>query len=315
MEYKDYYKIMALKRGASQDEVKRAYRKLARKYHPDVSTEPDAEQRFKELAEAYAVLKDPEKRAAYDELGSNWQEGKEFRPPPDWASGFEFSGGFEGADASAFSDFFETLFSRGAGATYGRESARQFRARGDDHHAKVLIDLEDAFTGATRSISLRTPSLDKTGHVVTRDRSLNVNIPKGVQQGQRIRLSGQGAAGHGGERAGDLYLEIQFRPHRLYSVADRDIYLSLPVTPWEAALGATVKVPTPGGPVDLKIPAGSRNGKKLRLRRRGIPADPPGDFYVTLDITLPAANTEAARRLYEAMHRELDYNPRAHLEE
>lgn len=294
MEYKDYYKIMALERGASQDDVKRAYRRLARKFHPDVSKEADAEKRFKELAEAYAVLKDPEKRAAYDELGANWKAGKEFRPPPASGTEFEFS------DSAAFSEFFESLFGQQHG--YGADAGGRFKARGEDHHARVQIDLEDAYSGATRQISLAP------------DRTLNVRIPKGVQQGQRIRLSGQGAPGHGGESAGDLFIEIQFRPHRLYSAIDRDVHLTLPLTPWEAALGATVEVPTPAGPVDMKIPAGSSSGKKLRLKGRGIPAQPPGDFYVRIEITLPVANNEAAKELYRTMQRELDYNPRERLE-
>lgn len=316
MDYKDYYKLLGVERGASQDEIKRSYRKLARKYHPDVSKEPDAEARFKELAEAYAVLKNPEKRAAYDELGSNWQGGQEFKRPPDWGTGFEFSGsGFDGADAGAYSDFFETLFGQGDMGSQFRTGASQgFHARGEDHHAKVLIDLEDAYTGATRSITLRAPELDQSGHVLTRDRTLNVKIPKGVKQGQKIRLSGQGSPGHGDGNAGDLYLEIEFRRHRFYKPEGKDIYMDLPVTPWEAALGGTIKVPTPAGPVELKIPAGAANGHKLRLKGRGIPGKPPGDFYVVISITVPAADSDAAKELYEKMREELPYNPRHHLE-
>ena len=315
MDFKDYYKVMGVKRDASQDDVKRAYRKLARKFHPDVSKESDAEARFKELGEAYAVLKDPEKRAAYDELGANWQTGQEFRPPPDWGAGFEFSGsGFDGGDANAYSDFFESLFGQRTGAQHDAGTRRGFHARGEDHHAKVLVDIEDAYNGAARTISLRTPELDKSGHVVTKDRALSVKIPQGVTQGQRIRLQGQGAPGFGGGNAGDLYLEIDFRPHRLYSHDGRDVYLKLPVTPWEAALGATVKVPTPTGSVDLKLPAGTSNGQKLRLKGRGIPGNPPGNFYVTAEFTLPPANSEPAKELYRKMQQEMSYNPREHLE-
>ena len=315
MDYKDYYKVMGVERGASQDEIKRAYRKLARKFHPDVSKESDAEVRFKELGEAYAVLKDAEKRAAYDELGANWKTGQEFRPPPDWDAGFEFSGsGFDGGDADSHSDFFESLFGHRTGAQRRAGGGRQFHARGEDHHAKVLVDLEDAYNGATHTINLRTPEIDESGHVVTKDRSLNVRIPKGVTQGQRIRLSGQGSPGVGDGSAGDLYLEIEFRPHQLYSSDARDIYLKLPVTPWEAALGATVKVPTPSGHVDLKIPEGTGTGQKLRLKGRGMPGNPPGDFYVTVEITLPPANNETAREFYKNMQQEMDYNPREHLE-
>ncbi len=315
MDYKDYYKVMGVERGASQDEIKRGYRKLARKYHPDVSKESDAELHFKELGEAYAVLKDPEKRAAYDELGADWKAGQTFRPPPNWGTGFEFSGsGFDGAGAGAYSDFFEQLFGHGMGSQNGARTTHHFHARGEDHHAKVLVDLEDAYSGATRTISLRAPELDANGHVITKDRTLNVKIPKGVMQGQKIRLTGQGSPGHGGGKAGDLYLEIEFRPHQFYRPDGRDIYLGLPVTPWEAALGATVKVPTPIGPVDLKIPAGTSNGKKLRLKGRGIPGSPPGDFYVTTEVTLPPAKSDTDKEIYKKMQQEMPYNPRGHLE-
>jgi curved DNA-binding protein len=310
MEYKDYYKIMGVARDATQDEIKRSYRKLARKYHPDVSKEADAEARFKELGEAYEVLKDAEKRAAYDQLGANWKGGQEFRPPPDWDSGFEFSGGGTG-DTADFSDFFASLFGREfrAGGT-GRTKPH---AKGEDHHAKVLIDLEDSFQGATRAITLRVPAVDPQGHVVTKDRVLNVAIPKGIRAGQHIRLGGQGSPGTGQGAAGDLYLEIEFRPHPLYRIDGRDLYLELPVTPWEAALGATVKVPTPGGIIELKIPEGSGSGRKLRLKGRGLPGNPPGDCYVMLAIALPPADTEASRDLYRKMAQELNFNPRAKL--
>jgi curved DNA-binding protein len=315
VDYKDYYNLMGVERGASQDEIKRAYRKLARKFHPDVSKEPDAEIKFKEVGEAYAVLKDPEKRAAYDELGADWKTGQDFKPPPDWGSGFEFSGsGFDGADSGAYSDFFEQLFGGRSGYRQSAHTGRNFQARGEDHHAKVLIDIEDAYSGAKRAISLRTPELDESGHVFTKERTLNVKIPKGVMQGQRIRLTGQGSPGHGGGKAGDLYLEIEFRPHRFYRPEEKDISLSLPVTPWEAALGATVKVPTPAGPVDLKIPAGSASGRKLRLKGRGIPTSSPGDFFVTIDVTLPPATSDTDKALYKKMQQEMPYNPRGHLE-
>lgn len=314
MDYKDYYKIMGVERDTSQDEIKRTYRKLARKYHPDVSKESDAEQRFKEIGEAYEVLKDPEKRAAYDQLGENWKAGQEFHPPPEWDAGFEFSGdGFANGDASAYSDFFASLFGRGFGSTHGGHARAGFHARGEDHHAKVLIDLEDAYKGATRGITLRTPELDSHGRVITKERTLNVKIPKGVKQGQRIRLSGQGSPGLGEGQTGDLYLEIEFRPHTLYKVEGRDIYLDLPITPWEAALSATVKVPTPDGPVDLKIREGTTSGRKLRLKARGIPGKPPGDLYVVAQITLPPADSDAARDLYHKMQQELAYNPRSKL--
>jgi curved DNA-binding protein len=316
MEFKDYYEVMGVKREATQDEIKRAYRKLARKYHPDVSKHSDAEARFKEVGEAYEVLKDPEKRAAYDQLGANWQAGQDFNAPPGWDAGFEFSGGgyTGGGDSEgAYSDFFESLFGqdfRGA-AQGGFRTRGGFHARGSDHHAKVLIDLEDAMQGATRSISLRVPSVDSQGHVSTKERVLKVNIPKGVKQGQHIRLAGQGNPGMGEGKPGDLYLEIEFNPHSLYRVEGRDVYLDLPIAPWEAALGASIKVPTPAGPVDMKVRPESINGSKMRLKGRGIPGNPPGDLYVILQVTLPAADTDKAREIYRNMQQALDFNPRA----
>jgi len=316
MEYKDYYKIMGVKKDATQDEIKRAYRKLARKYHPDVSKEANAEKQFKEVGEAYEVLKDPEKRAAYDQLGSQWKAGQDFHPPPGWDAGFEFSSaGDGGPDLGGFSDFFESLYGRGFRTAGGRAgSRREFRARGEDHHAKVMVDLEDSYKGATRSITLQVSGLDESGRVVTRPRTLNVRIPKGIRQGQQIRLAGQGGIGHGGGEAGDLYLEIDFNPHGRYTVEGADVYLDLPLAPWEAALGATVNVATPAGPVDLKIPPGSQAGKKLRLKGRGIPAKQAGDLYVVLQIVLPPARTDKQRRMYQDMKQEFSFNPRAGME-
>ncbi|WP_305909680.1 DnaJ C-terminal domain-containing protein [Methylomarinum sp. Ch1-1] len=310
MEFKDYYKIMGVSRDASKDEIKRAYRKLARKYHPDVSKEPDAEARFKEVGEAYEVLKDPEKRAAYDRLGANWKAGQDFRPPPDWDKGFEFhSGGFTDADASGFSDFFESLF---GGGLFGRGFQRaNFNVRGQDTFAKISIDLEDAFNGATRNINLRNTELGEDGRPHVKTRSLNVHIPRGIRQGQHIRLSGQGGAGSGQGKAGDLYLQIEFNPHRFYRVDGKDIMLDLPIAPWELALGAKIKTPTPNGPVDLTIPSGNLSGKKLRLKGRGIPGKPPGDLYVILQIVLPKADSDQAKALYREMQQKLGFNPRA----
>ena len=311
MEYKDYYATMGVAREATQEQITRAYRKLARKYHPDVSKEPNAEERFKEVGEAYEVLKDPEKRAAYDQLGASWKAGQEFHPPPGWDTGFEFSGGGYTGSAAEHSDFFEELFGR-AYRTAGA-SRRAFRMRGEDHHARVLIDIDDSFSGATRSITLRMPELTEDGHVITRNHTLNVRIPKGIRAGQQIRLAGQGGPGIGGAESGDLYLEVEFREHPLYRVDGADIYLDLPVAPWEAALGATVKAPTPSGVVDLKIPANSNQGRKLRLKGRGLPGKQPGDMYVVLQVMLPAADSATAKKLYEQMQEEFAFNPRASL--
>ena len=315
MEYKDYYKIMGVERGATQDEIKRAYRKLARKYHPDVSKEKDAETKFKELGEAYEVLKDSEKRAAYDQLGAQWKAGQEFRPPPGWQGGFE-SRGFEGAgpDIGGFSDFFESLFGGAARRPGTGRGTRDFRMRGEDHHAKVVIDLQDSYRGASRSITLQVPEVDAQGRVVPRPRTLSVRIPRGIRQGQQVRLAGQGGAGFGGGEAGDLYLEVEFNPRGHYRVEGADVYLDLPVAPWEAALGATVKVPTPDGPVDMKVPANSQAGKKLRLKGRGIPARQPGDLYVVLQIVLPPTDSPQQREAWEQMKEAFAFNPRAGLE-
>lgn len=312
MEYRDYYKIMGVARDATQDDIKRAYRKLARKYHPDVSKETDAEVRFKELGEAYEVLKDPEKRLAYDQLGANWKQGQDFRAPPDWDAGFEFRGGAGGGDAR-FSDFFESLFGRAAqgGFRAGPQGRRDgFSARGQDHHAKLLVDVMDSINGSTRAIHLQLPELDAAGHVRARQRTLNVKIPKGIRAGQQIRLSGQGDPGRGNAPPGDLYLEVEFKPDPVYRVDGGNLYMDLPIAPWEAALGASVQVPTPAGRVDLKIPAGAEGGSKLRLRGRGLPGKQAGDLYAVLRIVLPKADTPAARAAWEQLRDAVSFEPR-----
>lgn len=309
MEFRDYYDIMGVARDATQDDIKKAYRKLARKFHPDVSDEPEAEERFKELGEAYEVLSDPEKRAAYDQLGANWQQGQQFQPPPGWDQGFEFhGGGFTGADAEHFSDFFESLFGQRGHGGFAR---REFNQRGNDAHARIFIDLKDAYEGATRTITLKHTELGDDGRPHIRERKLNVRIPRGVSEGQHIRLKQQGDPGIGGAEPGDLYLEIAFNPDATYRVEGCDVYLNLPVAPWEAALGTKVKVPTPTGQVEMKIPAESRGGRKLRLKGRGIPAGEPGDLYVVLDIVLPPADNDEARAAYENFSRATGFNPRA----
>jgi curved DNA-binding protein len=307
MEYKDYYKVLGVKKTATADEVKKAYRKLARKYHPDVSKEPDAEKHMKEVNEANEVLSDKEKRAAYDQLGSSYQNGQEFRPPPDWNAGFEYSGsGMPGADSADFSDFFANMFGQSGYAR--RESAH--KRRGEDHHAKIFIDLIDTFQGVTRGITLQSPQQDTQGLVTLKERVLNVKIPKGVTEGQHIRLSGQGSPGFGGGPSGDLFLEIHFKQDNVYRVEDRDVYTTVPITPWEAALGAEITVPTPAGQVKMKIPAESQTGRKLRLKGRGIPSAKVGDFYVVLEVVIPPANTDKARAFYETMAKEFPFNPR-----
>jgi len=316
MEYRDYYQILGVERDASQDEIKRSYRKLARKFHPDVSKEADAEERFKNLGEAYEVLKDPEKRAAYDQLGSDWQSGQDFRPPPDWDQGFEFhGGGFTEADAAGFSDFFENLFGRDfqAGAGGFQQAGGGHGGKGADTHARVQIELEDAFKGASRAINLQHTELGADGRPHVVQRTLNVKIPAGVRAGQHIRLAGQGSPAPGGGAAGDLYLEIAFRPHPIWRVEGRDIYLELPIAPWEAALGAKVAVPTPAGQLELSVPAGSQSGRKLRLKGRGIPGKPAGDFYAVLKIVVPPAENDDEREVWRRMQETSNFDPRDRL--
>ncbi|SFC34442.1 curved DNA-binding protein [Polaromonas sp. OV174] len=322
MEFKDYYQIMGLAREAKPEDIKRAYRKLSRQFHPDVSKEKNAEARFKEIGEAYEVLKDPEKRAAYDQLGANWKAGQDFRPPPQWNAGAEHAGrGFEQTfgqgDEGDHSDFFETLFRQGFANAQRQGGGGQhagFHARGEDRHAKIQIDLEDAYSGATRTVSLRVPEMDAQGHVVPRDHQITFNIPKGIRAGQHIRLAGQGAPGLGEGAPGDLYLDVAFNPHPLFRMDKHDVYLELPVSPWEAALGAEVQAPTPTGAVEVKIPAGSASGRKLRLKGRGLPGSTPGDFYFVLQIVLPAADSADAKSFYESMATQFKtFRPRAKL--
>ncbi|MEA3177953.1 MAG: curved DNA-binding protein [Gammaproteobacteria bacterium] len=332
MEYRDYYQIMGVARTATADVIKKAYRRLARKFHPDVSKEKDAEKKFKEVQEAYEVLKDPEKRAAYDQLGSEYKSGQQFRPPPDWGSGFEFRGGprqgraharggasqEEFEEAEGFSDFFSSLFgarggfSGGAGAAgnqFGGAGARAAR----DHHARVDIDLEEAYAGTTRTLELKRPDLKPDGTLDLKTHTVRVTIPAGVTDGQLIRLAGQGEQPTNGGKPGDLYLEVHMKPNRLYQLEGRDVTLTLPITPWESALGATVTVPTLGGGVEMRIPPNSQSGQKMRLRGRGLPGQTPGDQYIQLKIVVPPADTPEAKAVFEEMKQKLDFNPRADL--
>lgn len=311
MEYLDYYKILGVEKNATPEEIKKQYRRLARKYHPDVSKEKDAEAKFKEVREAYEVLKDPAKKQAYDQMGRQPHGGQQgFTPPPGWE--FQQTRGdgaetqFSGGD---FSEFFESLFGQ---QMHGRRQRGAFKQRGQDQHSKITLTVEEAFSGTQRRIQFQEPELDPSnGQVVLKTRSLNVKIPAGVIAGQQIRLAGQGAKGVGGGPRGDLYLEIQLEEHAFFTVKNHDVYLNCPVTPWEAALGAKITVPTLAGPVELKIPAGSQTGKRLRLKNRGFPGAPAGDQYVLLSIYIPEPKTESQRELYQTMAKEMhDYNPR-----
>lgn len=291
MATKDYYKIMGVARDASQKDIKRAYHRLARKFHPDVSKAPDAAERFKEIGEAYAVLSDPEKRAAYDQFGEYWEAGQQAQQQQSggWQQDFgQRQQSFNGGD---FSDFFSDIFGQRGFGGFNQQGRRGFAQRGEDIHAKIQIDIEDSYHGASRSISVATPNGKRT---------LNVRIPRGVMAGQQIRLAGQGEQGFGGGARGDLLLEVEFRAHPRYRVEGRDVYLRQPVSPWEAALGAKVTVPTPTGNIDIKIPANSSADRKLRLKGKGLPAKQPGDLFVELTIALPEANTPQAKAAYEA---------------
>ena len=324
MKFRDYYETLGVARGATEAEIKASYRKLARKYHPDVNKEAGAEEQFKEIGEAYSVLKDTEKRAAYDRMGANWKNGQDFTPPPNWNDGFEhtdssfggqhggFSGGFDGDQ----SEFFESLFGRGAQRQGPRASGQSqgMHFKGQDHHAKISIDLADAYNGAKRTITLHMPSQDANGHVSTQERKLDVSIPAGIKAGQSLRLAGQGGPGIGEGGAGDLYLEIDFQANPIFRVDGKDVYLDMPLAPWEAALGTSVNVPTPSGStLELKIPAGTIAGRKMRLKGKGIPSKEAGDLYVIPMITLPSAETDEQKAAYEEFAKAFDFNPRTHL--
>jgi curved DNA-binding protein len=313
MKYQDYYATMGVDRNATAQEIRRAYQKLARKYHPDVSKETDAEARFKAVGEAYAVLKDPEKRAAYDQLGANWKAGQDFQAPPGWNAGFEFRGSDtgEGMQFDA-SDFFDTLFGRGFGGMGGRPAGGR-AAHTRDHHARILIDIEDAWQGGVHRYTLQLPEVDQNGRLQMKQHVVDVRIPKGVKQGQHLRLPGLGAPEGSAAGGGDLYLEVEFKPHPLYRAEGHDLYMELPVAPWEAALGASIKIPTPAGAVEMKVPAGSAAGSRLRLKGRGLPGPDPGDLYAILRIAVPPASSAKAREFYARMKEEFDFNPRSHM--
>lgn len=301
MDYKDYYKVMGVEKTASPDEIRHAYRRLARKYHPDVSKEADAEAKFKEVGEAYEVLKDPEKRKKYDQFGQYWQQ----QNNPGSTRGAYTHEAPTGEEAAAFQDFLDSILRQ-----RHQEAYRQ-RA-GEDVHARLAISLEDSFEGRETLLQLQSARVDAHGELRLEPRTVKVKIPKGVMDGQVIRLRGQGESGHGGP-AGDLYIEIHINPHPLYRLEKRDIYLTLPITPWEAALGATVSTPTPGGVVKLKIPPGTSSGKSLRLKGRGLPGHPPGDVRVLPEIVLPPNPSEPMKALYEQMARLNTFNPRESL--
>lgn len=316
MKYKDYYSILGVERSASADDIKKAYRKLARKYHPDVSKDPKGEEKFKDVAEAYQTLKDADKRAAYDRLGSH-RSGEDFEPSRDWGKEFntQFNDGqssFEGVDLS---DLFATF----ARHRRGGQDSRQLPIAGEDFEVATQITLEDAFHGTQVTLSLSVPVYGEQGQLRREARTIQARIPKGATDGQRLRLRGQGGKGHNGGRDGDLYLNITLHPHRLYRVDGHDLYIELPLAPWEAALGVTVEVPTLAGPVNLKVAPATNSGQQLRLSKRGIPrpgeGGEAGDLFATVKIVMPPELDERDKILFKEMAERATFNPRKHFSE
>ncbi|WP_309043541.1 DnaJ C-terminal domain-containing protein [Marinobacter sediminicola] len=315
MDFKDYYAVLGVSESASPEEIKKSYRKLARKYHPDVSKEDNADEKFKDLGEAYEVLKDPEKRAEYDQLRKyGAQADGSFQPPPGWQSASGFGGGgYTDADSRQFSDFFEQMFGGGSGPGAGgfRQSMRM---RGEDVHARLALFLEEVFNGTEKQVSFAVHEADEHGRVIARQKTLKVKIPAGMREGQHLRLKGQGSPGSGGAAPGDLLIEIELAPHPLFSVEGRDVVVTVPVAPWEAALGATITVPTVGSKVNVKVPKGTSSGRKLRLKGKGLPGKHPGDQIVVLQIAIPEQHSAEAEKLYEQLaEAEKAFNPRSKL--
>jgi curved DNA-binding protein len=318
MDYKDYYSILGVDKNADAKKIKKEYRKQARKYHPDVNhNDAASEKRFKDIGEAYEVLKDPEKRKAYDQHGSNWKNGpqqqrqqQQYRQPGQTSGGggFDFGGDSSGGE---YSDFFESMFGGGRRGGGGGGGRSPFQQKGEDVDASISIPLEDAYHGSSRTITFSTPVASANGQMENKKRTLNVKVPKGIKNGGKIRLKGQGSPGHNGGAAGDMYIRFDIDKHRLYDVEGIDVFLTLPIAPWEAALGAKVNVPTPAGTIKMNIPEGANSGKKMKLKGKGIPAKKVGDLFVELQIVLPPAESDKARDVYKEMQ-ELNFNPRPH---
>ena len=317
MDFKDYYAVLGVSESATPEEIKKAYRKLARKYHPDVSKEADASDRFKDVGEAYEVLKDPEKRAEYDQLRKyGTRDDGSFQPPPGWQSASGFGGGgYTEADARQFSDFFEEIFGGGRRGGFGGGGFRQsMRMRGEDVHARLALFLEEAFNGCEKQVSFTVHEPGDQGRLIPRQKTLKVKIPAGMREGQHIRLKGQGAPGVGGGESGDLFIEVELAPHPHFSIEGRDVLVTVPISPWEAALGATVTVPTVSGKVNVKVPKGATSGRKLRLKGKGFPGKHPGDQIVVLQVAMPEQHTAEAEALYEKLAElEKGFNPRSKL--
>lgn len=321
VKFRDYYEVLGIPRTAAQDEIQRAFRKLARKYHPDVNKAANAEDRFKEINEAYEVLKDPDKRKKYDQLGPDWKTGQDFRPPPGWETQFDFGQGggareFQWGGGSGFSDFFEALFggqrqySRYGGGRGGGQPV--WSQDGADQEATVRVSLEDICLGATRTITLQMQRMTPQGKLAVQEKSYDVKIPAGILPGQKIRLSGQGGEGTGGGARGDLYLVVEVEPHPVFRLSGRDLSVDLLLSPWEAALGAEVEIPTVSGSVTLKVPAGTQSGQRLRLKGKGLPnpRGTGGDLFAVVSVMVPKKLSARERELFEELQSVSGFNPR-----
>jgi len=314
MKYKDYYATLGVAKDASADDIKKAYRKLARKYHPDVSKEPDAKEKFQDVSEAYETLKDAEKRAAYDQLGS-FQPGQDFQPPPGWEQQFS-QGGFSFDDLD-LADLFASLGgARARGGFAGARARADIPIPGEDYEVAAQVTLEQAYQGTVVELNLQMPEYDQHGRLRRVPHNFSARIPKGVADGERLRLAGKGGTGFNGGRNGDLYLNIRLLPHKLFRVTGRDLYLDVPLAPWEAVLGTTVEIPTLGGPVRLRVRPNTQAGQQLRLAKRGLPKPGhEGDLYAIVQIVVPAESSEQEQALYRQLAEASKFNPRAHLEE
>ncbi|MDR4508939.1 MAG: DnaJ domain-containing protein [Candidatus Brocadiaceae bacterium] len=320
MEFKDYYQTLGVADTATQDEIKRAYRQLALMYHPDISKEPKAEASFKEATEAYEALHDKEKRVAYDRLRqSGYHQGDEFQPPTDWQTQRGFRDrGFSAEERADFSDFFNSIF--GGGFTTGTSRRRQNFYGFDnpaaaDTFAEITLPLVDAFRGGEKRIVYQSPELQQNGQVIMKKHTIDISIPAGVVDGQHLRLKGLGRERDLSGKRGNLYLEIHIAPHPLYVLDGKNVTRKLPVTPWEAALGATIDITTLGGNVKLAIPPGSQSGTKLRLKGRGLPGNPAGDQFVIIQLVNPASLDQSTEKLYRQLAEVSHFNPRALQEE
>ena len=320
MKFKDYYEILGVARDAKIDEIKKSYKKLAHQYHPDVTKDPKGEEKFKEIGEAYATLKDKEKRAAYDDLGKH-SAGEEFRPPPNWGgnSGYNQSNSQNNNQSSPFDDIdLADLFASFSGA---QRQSRNHKAAGQDYELAASISLEDAYAGTTLDLSFSVPEQDAEGQIKQVAHTFKARIPKGITNGTKMLLRGKGGKGFNGSENGNLYLNIHFLPHKLFKVANHDLLIDLPITPWEAALGATVSVPTLQGTVNLKIPAGSKSGQKMRIAKRGMALrtnstknDEYGDLFATLQIAIPSHLSDKECELFTTLKESSNFNPRAHFD-